>query len=49
MDLGFHQKVRKGFLELAKKEPERCIIINANRNIDLIHNEIRTVIEAHFL
>jgi dTMP kinase len=32
--LAFHQKLREGFLAIAKAEPARCKIINANGNID---------------
>jgi dTMP kinase len=40
----FHEKVRQGFLNLAKKEPERFVIINANRSIDEIFENIVHVI-----
>jgi dTMP kinase len=32
--LAFHQSLREGFLAIAKAEPARCKIINANGNID---------------
>jgi len=38
----FHEAVRNGFLELAKKEPERFVIINAARSIDDIFEDIKT-------
>jgi len=38
--IGFHEKVRKGYLELAKKEPERFRIINAAQNEMKVKNEI---------
>jgi dTMP kinase len=28
-DLAFHQRVRQGYLEMAKKEPERWLVIDA--------------------
>ncbi len=29
MDLGFHARVRDGFLAIARDEPERCVVIDA--------------------
>jgi len=41
----FFEKVRKGYLVLAKEEPERFIVVNGNRQIDIIHNEIWEIIK----
>ncbi len=40
MDLTFHKNLRKGFLELARTNPNRYVVINANQSIEDIHNEI---------
>ena len=48
MDLPFHQRLRKGFLETAKKFPERCVIIDATQDIQAIHRQVLKVIEARF-
>ncbi|MBO5201820.1 MAG: hypothetical protein J6C30_03715, partial [Lentisphaeria bacterium] len=40
----FHQKIRAGFLELAKTEPERFAIVNANGTIEEVHQAIMEVI-----
>lgn len=29
MDLGFHERVRQGFLAVAARAPERCVIVDA--------------------
>ena len=40
----FHERVRKGFLEIAKTEPKRCAIVDASKDIDSIASAIaRTV------
>ncbi len=39
--LAFHQRVRDGYLSLAKAEPERFVILDAARNIDDLHLEIQ--------
>ena len=36
----FFQKVRQGFLEIAKQEPERVKVINSGDSINCIHNKI---------
>lgn len=45
MDLEFHEGVRKGFLEIAEKNPKRCIVIDADDKIENIHNQIIKIIE----
>ena len=39
-NFGFHQKVRKGYLALAKKEPQRIKLISGNGTIQQIHQKI---------
>jgi dTMP kinase len=40
MDLGFHQRLRAGFLEIAAREPQRCVIIDASGTVDEVHAAI---------
>jgi len=40
----FHQKVREGFLAIAKKEPERIKIIDALLPITLIHRQVKDIV-----
>ena len=42
--LQFHEKVRNGYLEMAEKEPERWIVINADRPKDVIHEEVVSIL-----
>ena len=46
MNLEFHQSVRNGFLALAKAEPQRFAIINADQPPEAVHTEIMAVIKA---
>lgn len=39
-DLEFHKKIRKGFLDIASKYKERCVLVNA----ELSQNEISKII-----
>lgn len=42
--IDFHNRVRKGYLELAKQEPQRITVLDATKSIAEIHNEIIEII-----
>ncbi len=42
--IGFHQRVRAGFLELARCEPARIRIIDADRDIELVWTDIKACV-----
>ena len=46
LDIGFHHAVREGFLALAKAEPERITVIDANQTLEQVHAAIMAVVEA---
>lgn len=48
MGLPFHQRLRQGFLDTAKKHPDRCVLIDATQSIDTIHKQILQVVSARF-
>ena len=43
--LAFHQKVRRGFLVLARREPKRIRVIRADRPVEKVQQEIRKAIQ----
>jgi len=43
----FFNKVRNGYLEIAKTEPERVKIIDATRDIDDIRNDVNAIVEEY--
>lgn len=43
--IDFHNKVRNGYLEIAKQEPERVKVINSNDNIENIFEQVKKYIE----
>jgi len=47
--LGFQEKVREGYLAIAKANPDRCVIIDASRSIKAIHEDLLAEIEKRFL
>jgi dTMP kinase len=42
----FHQRVREGFLALAKAEPERVVVIDGTRSIDDVFSQARDMLLA---
>lgn len=46
--LEFHQNLRHGFLEIAKAEPERCIVLDANKSIEELHQDIINIVSERF-
>ena len=48
MGVPFHNRLRQGFLEIAKRFPDRCVIIDAAQDIATIHGQILKNIETRF-
>lgn len=42
--IDFHNRVRQGYLELAKQEPNRIKVINATKSIEEIHDEVINIL-----
>jgi len=47
--LEFHEKVRQGFLELARAEPKRFRVIDASRPVPDVANQIRAIIDRELV
>jgi len=45
LTLAFHQRVRQGYLELARAEPERWLVLDATRDVKTLQRELRKVVE----
>ncbi|MDX1600639.1 MAG: dTMP kinase, partial [Anaerolineales bacterium] len=45
-DLDFHQRVRQGYLSLARDEPDRWTVVDADQSADSVEMDIRKVVEA---
>ncbi len=43
--LSFHERVRQGYLDLARQEPDRFRIVDASPNPDLVQNKLRQLID----
>ena len=40
----FHERVREGFLALARTEPERCALVDATRPIEAVAADVRALV-----
>jgi len=43
-EISFHERVRKGYLDLAKKEPARVKLVDGSRSPTVIHKDIATLL-----
>lgn len=48
MDRDFHERVRRGFLTLARRAPHRCVVIDAAQDPDTVARDVRTAVARHF-
>lgn len=46
--LEFHNNLRQGYLEMAAKEPERFVVLNADKAIEDLHQEIVKIVKERF-
>ena len=44
MGLDFHQRLRDGFLDIARRNPERCAVVDATKDEKTVHEWIRTLV-----
>lgn len=46
--LEFHNRLRYGYLEMAAKEPQRMVVINADKSIEELHHDIVRIVSERF-
>ena len=46
MDQAFHERLRQGFLEIARGAPERCVVIDAQGSADAVHRAMLAALGA---
>lgn len=44
----FHRRLRRGFLDIAKRDPKRCRVIDANRSIEAVAEDVWTAVAKRF-
>jgi len=48
MGLAFHNRLREGFLSIARDNPKRCVVINAAQDITAVHKQVVGVIANRY-
>lgn len=46
--LAWHERLRHGFLKIAEDNPDRCVVLDANKSIDDLHNDIVGLVSQRF-
>lgn len=46
---GFHERLRAEFLEIAAREPERCVVLDAGRPVEVLEDAVWSVVEDRLL
>jgi dTMP kinase len=46
MDLNFHRRLRAGFLEIARREPQRCVVVDAASDADTVAARVWDAVSA---
>jgi dTMP kinase len=44
MDRAFHERLRAGFLEIAEREPGRCLVVDARPSVDAVEQAVRDAV-----
>lgn len=44
MDVAFHERLRRGFLAIARQEPGRCAIVDASAAVEVVHQTILALV-----
>jgi dTMP kinase len=48
-DMAFHKKLRDGFLEIARLEPQRCIVVDGQKSPDDVARDVWSAVEVRLL
>jgi dTMP kinase len=44
MGQDFHERLREGFLDIARREPGRCVVIDAGGNVEQVQDAVRAAV-----
>ena len=45
--LAFHERLRVGFQDIAEMEPERCVLIDADADLETVAQRVWSALEQH--
>jgi len=48
LDISFHETLRNAYLKIAAGEPERCVVLDANRSPENLQSSIQSVLSKKF-
>jgi len=48
MDIAFHERMRKAFLDIARRNPDRCIVIPADQDVDAVADAVLATVKQRF-
>jgi dTMP kinase len=48
MDLSVHERMRKTFLDIARRNPQRCVVIPADREVDEVADAVWQTVKKRF-
>ncbi|WP_142846949.1 dTMP kinase [Telmatospirillum sp. J64-1] len=48
MDRDFHQRMRDGFLSIARRQPQRCVVLSALGSVGEVHGRVMEAVAAKF-
>lgn len=48
MEMEFHERVRQGYLAIARKEPKRCVVLDACDTIESLQQQIKDIVNQRF-
>ena len=44
MGPAFHERLREGFLDIARREPGRCVVIDAGGTVEEVQDQVRAAV-----
>jgi dTMP kinase len=48
-DRGFHERLRQAFLDIAEQERDRCVVVDASTNPDVVEAAVWGIVESRLL
>lgn len=49
MGTAFHQRLRQGFLDIARGDPDRCVVVDATQAPDDVHQAVMRAVKSRLL
>jgi dTMP kinase len=43
-DAGFHRQLREAFVEIARQEPQRCVVVDGSRDVEIVAADVWRIV-----